>query len=592
MNNSNTTPTPLVVPRHLLPTAPLPQQTQLQTQPVRLQFIHPQQSTIPNPHQVNPTQQQINYSQQQFNYAHQQTHYTNQQQPFYAHQQQSYILQAAFSPGDQFPGHLTSPSPSPVPSAASLANISSNWKHARPNVSTRMQQSRSISIMPSPAPTHANPSSSPSSSRKRQLSDVPADDNSDNNYDDNSQQIIEAFGYNPNNIDSIIDFINKNIDHSLLNNNDSKKKEGRGKRAKRGLSTNSFWLKAGMDHFIDWYSDQENYNKLQVVAPAHGHKKTDVHNELVAFLGRQGVKWNAEQVKSNIYNTDVAFRKAAGLWRVGLTGRNDRSAKAEQLLVCPYFDKLSGVMSESAAKNPPPFRESGCRGQDIIQDDDVYVVGEDGNEVNENHSTVVEDELEEITSDPEGPADNGEGSSTAPPHYKNGHTNKRRKGDFADSAVAGLGSTMLQISNQQIQSSDRLQSNIRAREVALENRERAVVEREQALLKQEREFAIDMMKRSDEARDRRMQEQEKEQAKFDALMESRDTKFQRRLVEEQKEHDRAIESKQRKIKELEDDIKKFEEKKVAWMKDLEDRLKDNSVLKETTTKEVTRLSPC
>ncbi|KAF8944789.1 hypothetical protein BGZ47_003683 [Haplosporangium gracile] len=451
--------------------------------------------------------------------------------------------------------------------------------------------------MPAPAPTHSNPPSSPPSSRKRQLSDVPADNN--------SHQIIDTYGYNPNSIDSIIDFINKNIDHSLLNNNDSKKKEGRGKRAKRGLNTNSFWLKAGMDHFVDWYSDQENYNKLQVVAPTYGHKKTDVHNEIVAFLGRLGVKWNAEQAKSDIYNTDVAFRKAAGLWQVGLTGRIDRSAKAEQLLVCPYFDKLSEVMSESAAKNPPPFRESGCRGQDIIQAGDVHVVGEDGedgDEFDENHFTIVEDESEEITSDPEGPADNGEGSSTAPPYYKNGHANKQRKGNFAESTVAGLGSTMLQILNQQIQSSNRLQSNIRTREVALENRERAVVEREQVLPKQEREFVIDMMKRSDDARERRMQEQEKEQAKLDASIERRETKFnasiesreiqfQRRLVEEQKEHDRAIESKQRKIKELEDDIKKFEEKKAAWMKDLEDRLKANSVLKETT-KEVTRLSLC
>ncbi|KAG0281038.1 hypothetical protein BGZ95_007238 [Linnemannia exigua] len=457
--------------------------------------------------------------------------------------------------------------------------------------------------MPSPAPTHASPSSSSRTSRKRQLSDVPADDNSDNNHDDNSQQIIETFGYNPNDINSIIDFVDKNIDHSLLNNNDSKKKEGKGKRAKRGFHANSFWLKAGMNEFIDWYSGQENYSKLQVVAPLHGHKKTDVHNELVAILGRLGIKWNAEQAKSNIYNTDTAFRKAAGLWRVGLTGRNDKSAKAEQLLVCPYFDKLSRVMSESAAKNPPPFRESGCRGQDNFQDNDVHVVGEVGDEVNESHLSVVEDELEENTSDPEGPSDNAEGSSTVPPHYKNGHANKRCMGDFADSTVAGLGSTMLQISNQQIQSSVRQQSNMRAREVALENRERAVVEREQALLKQEREFAIDMIKRSDDARERRMQEQEKEQAKFnalidsrevkfDALIESRETKFQRRLVEEQKEHDRAIEGKQRRIKELEDDIKKLEEKKAAWMKDLEDRLKDNAVLKETTTKEVTRLSLC
>lgn len=162
-----------------------------------------------------------------------------------------------------------------------------------------------------------------------------------------------------------------------------------------------------MNEFINWYTDQENYSKLQVVAPVHGRKKTDVYNELVAFLGRRGIKWTAEQAKSNIYNTDTAFRKAAGLWRVGLTGRNDKSAKAEQLLVCPYFDKLNGVMSESAAKNPPPFRESGCRGQDIIQDDDDHVVNEDGDEVNENHFTVVEDESEENTSDPEGPAETG-----------------------------------------------------------------------------------------------------------------------------------------------------------------------------------------
>jgi hypothetical protein len=208
-------------------------------------------------------------------------------------------------------------------------------------------------------------------------------------------------------------------------------------------------------------------------------------------------------------------------------------------------------MSESATKNTPPFRESGCRGQDIIQDDDVHVVDEDGEKVNDNHFTVVEDELEENPSDPEGPAKNGKGcnathllgciyltprwiclyllifvipslyfflfpASTASPHYKNGHANKRRKGDFAYSTVSGLGSIMLQISNQQIQSYDRQQSDMRAREVALENRERAIVEREQALLereqallKQEREFVIDMMKKSEEARERRMQEHEK-----------------------------------------------------------------------------------
>ncbi|KAG0306247.1 hypothetical protein BGZ97_000815 [Linnemannia gamsii] len=216
-------------------------------------------------------------------------------------------------------------------------------------------------------------------------------------------------------------------------------------------------------------------------------------------------------------------------------------------------------MSESATKNTPPFRESGCRGQDIIQDDDVHVVDEDGEKVNDNHFTVVEDELEENTSDPEGPAKNGKGSSTASPHYKNGHANKRRKGDFAYSTVAGLGSIMLRISNQQIQSYDRQESNMRAREVALENRERGVVERQQALLKQEREFVIVMMKKSEEARERRMQEHEKELAKLDRLFESREIKLQQR------------------IKDLEDDIKKLEEKKAAWMKNLEDRLKDRSV---------------
>ncbi|KAG9063351.1 hypothetical protein KI688_004233 [Linnemannia hyalina] len=168
-----------------------------------------------------------------------------------------------------------------------------------------------------------------------------------------------------------------------------------------------------MNEFIDWYSDEGNYSKLQVIASLHGHKETDVHNELVTTLGL-GTKWNTEQAKSNIYNTDTAFRKAAGLWRVGLTGRNDKSAKVEQLLVCPYFDKLSRVVPESAAKNPPPFRESGCRGQDTIQDDDIYVVGEDGEEVNDTHFTVIEDELEENTSDPEGPADNGEGCNVTP----------------------------------------------------------------------------------------------------------------------------------------------------------------------------------
>ncbi|KAG0345082.1 hypothetical protein BG004_003981, partial [Podila humilis] len=87
-------------------------------------------------------------------------------------------------------------------------------------------------------------------------------------------------------------------------------------------------------------------------------------------------------------------------------------------------------------------------------------------------------------------------------------------------------------------------------EVALEHRERAVVEREQALLKQGREFATDMIRRSDEARDRRMQQQEKERAKFDALLENREAKFQRRIAEEQKEHDKPIEAKQRKLNEL------------------------------------------
>ena len=55
---------------------------------------------------------------------------------------------------------------------------------------------------------------------------------------------------------------------------------------------------------------------------------------------------------------------------------------------------------------------------------------------------------------------------------------------------------------------------------------------------------------------------ESREAKFDASIESRDTKFKRRLVEEQKEHDRAIGGKQRRIKELEDDIKRLEEKKL------------------------------
>ncbi|KAG0365575.1 hypothetical protein BGX24_004051, partial [Mortierella sp. AD032] len=61
--------------------------------------------------------------------------------------------------------------------------------------------------MPPPALSRAIISSPPPSHQKRQLSDVPSHDNSDNNNDhDYSQQIIKTFDYNPDDINSIIDF--------------------------------------------------------------------------------------------------------------------------------------------------------------------------------------------------------------------------------------------------------------------------------------------------------------------------------------------------------------------------------------------------
>ncbi|KAF9407160.1 hypothetical protein BGZ94_002803 [Podila epigama] len=356
--------------------------------------------------------------------------------------------------------------------------------------------------MPSPSSLESSiASSSTHAGNKRILSDISGNDlNSDKELNNEDRAIFDQYGYNPNKIASITAFIEKHLGPALLDNNKFPRKS---RWSKRPFPTNSVWLKAGMDEFIDWYSNPENYEKLQIAAHTFGRKKCDVHREAVVELGLKGFVWTVDQIKHNIQQADKSFRKAMGIWKDGLTGRHDRSAKALQLLACPYFDKLCGVLSSCAPKNHPPPYESVYPEKYINLDTEDEPLSDIENDYPEENTSdpgdINNDYPEENTSDPsdiESPAINGEGvSCSSPPgasrdlaafrkKTNNEHGNKKRKNNDSDTIADRFAISLKEISERYQSSAD---SVLRNREVYIFEREKEVFNREKEVLNREKE---------------------------------------------------------------------------------------------------------
>ncbi|KAF9580391.1 hypothetical protein BGW38_002982 [Lunasporangiospora selenospora] len=52
----------------------------------------------------------------------------------------------------------------------------------------------------------------------------------------------------------------------------------------------NFWSTPGVGEFIDWISNYDNYRKLDVVRPTHGHKRKDVYIQIADYVNKNSDK--------------------------------------------------------------------------------------------------------------------------------------------------------------------------------------------------------------------------------------------------------------------------------------------------------------
>ncbi|KAG0256343.1 hypothetical protein BG011_004612 [Mortierella polycephala] len=57
-------------------------------------------------------------------------------------------------------------------------------------------------------------------------------------------------------------------------------------------SRSQFWRNPGMKSLIDWYTDFDNYKRLNTVRPTADNRPGDVRKEIAAFINRaEGTNW-------------------------------------------------------------------------------------------------------------------------------------------------------------------------------------------------------------------------------------------------------------------------------------------------------------
>ncbi|KAH7045045.1 hypothetical protein BKA57DRAFT_507421 [Linnemannia elongata] len=225
-------------------------------------------------------------------------------------------------------------------------------------------------------------------------------------------------------------------------------------------------------------TNPHNYERLRKKNPVAGQKQSDLHKEICRIVNnKHNTSWTPEQVKAKMAYVKRKYRDA-----VELNSTGEGPVLQKQEAICPLFLRLHTVLGGNLSANPPPPRQSGSKGEDLVTSDDSEEESSDLEPLEDTSDTAFH--AETATSGFHGTL----------------HPGKRRKVETLTFAI--LNSTvdkMHQLADKQIDASDRLRAEFRARELAILAAERAEFKKEIAAERAElRQDRAQFMKERDE----------------------------------------------------------------------------------------------
>ncbi|KAF9971310.1 hypothetical protein BGZ73_005768 [Actinomortierella ambigua] len=272
----------------------------------------------------------------------------------------------------------------------------------------------------------------------------------------------------------------------------------------------SFWYQEGMSTLLDWVTTPGNWAKLRTkLFPVNGQRPVDPHWEIAALVkANHGVSWTDVQVRTRIYYMKKRYFDALDV------KLSDEDSIHRQREICPLIDRLRPILADEAPISSVPTRR--VRRKDSNQDDDYEDEGVPDDETDEKADVVRTGNVEQGrtgshihgTLQPTTTAASAGVVTVNRPDNASPNTKRQRREEELVSASFTSAINMLQHhSDRQCQDLVVQRTHLRAREEAVEQRERELTEK---LLR----LSEDAYKRADEARAQLQQELEAERIRF------------------------------------------------------------------------------
>ncbi|KAF9281443.1 hypothetical protein BGZ68_006638 [Mortierella alpina] len=126
-----------------------------------------------------------------------------------------------------------------------------------------------------------------------------------------------------------------------------------GSTEKRKSHWKCYWTQPGITPFVDWITDQENYNRLYKQRSISGERIIDIHTAIAEYVNaRASTTWTSETVKQKVSYAKNQYTRAVQLVRKA--GEGEDAFLARRLDLCPYFDRFHAVYAFHLPSNAPP----------------------------------------------------------------------------------------------------------------------------------------------------------------------------------------------------------------------------------------------
>ncbi|KAF9411040.1 hypothetical protein BGZ76_005400 [Entomortierella beljakovae] len=286
----------------------------------------------------------------------------------------------------------------------------------------------------------------------------------------------------------------------------------------------AFWTTKGMDAFIDWVTDPDNYLRLNNPRPTAGKKAVNIHLEIAKYVnGIHETDWTGDTVESKLQYMKKKYSEARTILSSTRAGDTDETTLHDQVIaICPEYDRIHAVYGGSLLKNPPRPRQSV-----VYQEDEPTV---DHGMTEEGEHLIADDDGSVISINDRGierPSTEDTESIVSMSNRKRQKTSKKPQpkvpGKLEDSmsAIARAANSEAEVRVALVQSSvndlDEVRKVIQHREAAIDEREkeshRRLIENEmkhqamldrryQELMVEKDEFKKSIQKREDELKKR------------------------------------------------------------------------------------------